>query len=383
MLLGRNRISSKHNNSSILPSFSHPRKYHDTDTLSGIFKLLCAGLVVITLFGCLLGYGVFPYGGKEYIPIKGESEKVIYTQNKFIIPTEEDITLMKTSNKGVSPKLKTPLSSYRYSAPGSSAAPKIVLVTTLDANGMSQEMMKQILQNRKEYAEIHGYAIYTRFSQEYQAKYAGSQNPTSWPKVPISRAAMYAFPQATHYWYLDGNSLIMDLNRPIESLFRNPETLRSNLMADRRAIHKFNHPKTKKSPNPEQAHFMIGQDDIGLSPTSFIFKNSDYSKTLLEFWNNPKHHSYFRFDKADASALNHLVQWHPIMFRKVGILPTRNLASSSRVPPGYEESIQYKPGDLVVAFKDCDKNPVANHCQEDFNNYWKLLQENKNQKKTS
>lgn len=352
MLLGQNKLTRR----SILPSsIPSAPKFNSPRTAKEARSTGLAVLAVMALLSLvLLFYGASPETG---VPIQGDGGDPSYTPGWFIIPTAQDISAIKG---GGPPRVVSPLSTLVHRG---STSPKIVLVTSLDADGTSFATLSRILNDRKQYSQAHGYGLYARFAQEYGEKYSNAFYPTSWAKVSVTRAAMHAFPDAEYFWYLDQNAVIMNPKVSVESLV---ESVGTDMLTNQNVVHKSNVIKTDSKPYPNRVEFIFSQDEIGLSSFSFIYKNTDFSKSLLEYWNDPRHYNYWGFDKAESSALNHLAQWHPSMFRRMAIIPGRKFASTTAATQGFDYLL-YRPGDFVVTLRNCQQNPTE--CQTDLNKY--------------
>jgi mannan polymerase II complex MNN11 subunit len=353
MLLGQNKLTRR----SILPSsippapkFNGPRNAKEARN-TGVAAL--AAMAILTLL--LLFYRTSP---EPYIPVQGEGGDPSYTPGWYIIPTAQDIASIKGA--GGPPRVMSPLRTLVHKGPTS---PKIVLVTSLDADSFTSDTLSRVLNDRKQYAQTHGYGLYARFAQEYGEKYTRAFYPTSWAKVSVARAAMHAFPDAEYFWYLDQNAVIMNPKTSVESLIQNVGT---DMLTNQNVVHKSSVIKTDSKPYPNRVEFIFSQDEIGLSSFSFIYKNSDFSKSLLEYWNDPRHYNYWGFEKAESSALNHLAQWHPSMFRRMALISARKFASMTAVTQGFDHLL-YGLGDFVVTLRNCQQNPT--NCETDLNKY--------------
>ncbi|KAA8916990.1 hypothetical protein TRICI_000856 [Trichomonascus ciferrii] len=353
MLLGQNKLTRR----SILPSsvpsapnFNSPRGAKEARSTGLAVLVVTAVLSLLLLF-----YGS---SSEPFTPVQGEGGDPSYTPGRYIIPTAQDIAAIKSG--GGPRRVVSPLSTLVHKGP---ASPRVVLVTSLDADGTTFETLSRVLNDRKQYAQAHGYGLYARFAQEYGEKYMSAFSPTSWAKVSVARAAMHAFPDAEYFWYLDQNAVIMNPKVSVESLIQNVGT---DMLTNQNVVLKSSVIKTDAKPYPNRVEFIFSQDEIGLSPFSFIYRNTDFSKSLLEYWNDPRHYNYWGFEKADASALNHLAQWHPSMFRRMAIIPARKFASMTAVTKGFDHLL-YTLGDFVVTIRNCQQNPA--NCEADLNKY--------------
>jgi mannan polymerase II complex MNN11 subunit len=239
------------------------------------------------------------------------------------------------------------------------------LVLGLDYEKFGPDYLEKIIENRKHYAMAHGYAIYARFVQEFKDDYTISYNHNpSWAKVSLCRAAMLAFPTAKYFWYLDETALIMNPLLNLEEHILEPKALGPEMIKDVPVVSNSDIIRTYKYTKPEQVQFILSQDDQGFNTVSFIFRNSEYSSSIMEYWNDPGHRQYKGFPRAEASALNHLAIWHHTMLSKMAVVPARKIASLSGSTNGNRA---YADGDFVAVF-DCDSDQKP--CVKDFNRFW-------------
>lgn len=134
-----------------------------------------------------------------------------------------------------------------------------------------------------------------------------------------------------------------------------------------------------------QVDFVLTQDKDGLAQGSFIIRRGEWSKFFLDTWFDPLYRSY-NFQKADTHALvsisrsssvkilnvdqEHIVQWHPTILSKLGLIPQRIMNAYSKEDAAGDGT--YKDGDLVIRFAGCDK--VGRDCAaeaEPFSKQWK------------
>lgn len=116
------------------------------------------------------------------------------------------------------------------------------------------------------------------------------------------RHALTNFPYTEYYWFLDQNALIMNPNLKIETHIMNPKRMDALMIKDQSIVPPDSVIKTFKHLKGQQIHFSITQDKDGLAPGSFIVRNGDWSKFLLDTWFDPLYRSY-NFQKAERHAL--------------------------------------------------------------------------------
>jgi mannan polymerase II complex MNN11 subunit len=203
------------------------------------------------------------------------------------------------------------------------------------------------------------------------------------------RHALTNFPYTEYYWFLDQNALIMNPNLKIETHIMNPKRMDVLMIKDQAIVPPDSVIKTFKHLKGQQIHFSITQDKDGLAPGSFIVRNGDWSKFLLDTWFDPLYRSY-NFQKAERHALvrltvrqgktkanksqEHIVQWHPTILSRLGIVPQHIMNSYSRAPTATTGKTEvYKEGDFVINFAGCDTSgqPKCEDEAKPFSKQWR------------
>lgn len=250
-------------------------------------------------------------------------------------------------------------------------SPEIVLVTALDYEKYDQAYLTKILENRLNYARSHGYGVFMQWLQQYVPLIKDFQNNRDWAKLFLLRNAMYAFPNAKYFWFLEENSLIMRYDIELFKYLLNPSNLDAIMMRDHPIIPPNGIIHTFKNTKAENVNLMLTQFDSHLNLDSFIIKNSLNSKILIEFWSNPLFRSYHNFPNHEESALQHILQWHPTFLAHTAIIPPRSIASSYTDPAASADDITYAPGDFVVNFRDCAARKT---CEAFIDKHYALVQ---------
>ncbi|TVY53143.1 putative alpha-1,6-mannosyltransferase MNN11 [Lachnellula cervina] len=249
-----------------------------------------------------------------------------------------------------------------------SGTPPVVIVTVVDEDNYSTQYIKNIKENRIEYARKHGYTTFFPTIKDYDLK--GS--PISWARVPAVRHALTKFPFTTYVWYLDQNSLIMNPDLAIETHIMNPKVLESLMIKDQSIVPPDSVIKTFSHLKGENVDMVISQDKEGLAQGSFIVRRGAWSKFFLDTWFDPLYRSY-NFQRADTHALEHIVQWHPTILSKLALVPQRKMNSYGKASVT-DESGAYKDGDFVIRFHGCDS--LGRDCQaeaEPFSKQWRTV----------
>lgn len=241
-----------------------------------------------------------------------------------------------------------------------SGKPPVVIVTVFDEKSGNAEAIKNLKENRIQYAKKHGYGTHFASADDYNLKGA----PSSWSKVPALRHAMTQNPNCKYLWYLDQNALIMEPNLKVEDYMMKPSKLEASMIRDLPVVPPDSIIKTFSHLKAEDVEFVLTQDKDGLSTGSFIIQNGEWAKFFLDTWFGPLYRSY-NFQKAETHALEHIVQWHPTILSKLAIIPQRMMNSYSSSKRGEE----YKDGDIVVRFAGCTTGQGELNCAQEVKRY--------------
>lgn len=252
-------------------------------------------------------------------------------------------------------------------------SPEIVLVTGIDFEKYELSHLTKIVQNRVNYVQKKKYGLYIRWLQEFTPIIKESQSSKEWAKLFLLRSAMYAFPNAKYFWYLEEDALIMRYDIDLYKYLLDPKVLDPIMLRDQPiippngVIHTF---KNSKASNVELILTQLGAD---LNLNSFIMKNQFLAKSLLEFWSDTLFRSYHNFPKNAESALTHILQWHPIYLARTAIVPPRTIAglhTALELPEGGDD-IHFSNGDFVVSLRDCQ---ARKSCEKEIDTYWAKLE---------
>lgn len=126
--------------------------------------------------------------------------------------------------------------------------------------------------------------------------------PMSWTKVVAMRHALTQFPDATYIWYVDLDTFIMNPHLAIERDIMTPAKLEEKMIVDYPVVPPDSIIRTFSHLHGEDIDLVITQDKEGLVPSSFVLKNSEWSRFFLETWFDPIYRSY-NFQKAEKHAL--------------------------------------------------------------------------------
>jgi mannan polymerase II complex MNN11 subunit len=99
-----------------------------------------------------------------------------------------------------------------------------------------------------------------------------------------------------------------------------------------------------------------------------LLRSGDWAKFFLDAWFDPLYRSY-NFQKAEAHALEHIVQWHGTVLQRLGLVPQRvlNCYAGKGVKKEQESTTAvYKEGDFVANFRNCHKKNEGRDCEREM-----------------
>ena len=210
--------------------------------------------------------------------------------------------------------------------------PEVVIVTTLDPK-LSPKHRESIIENRLDYAERHGYSTFFPNATDYDLM---PGVPHSWAIIPAMRHAMALNKHTPWIWYLSNTALIMEPTKTVHERILGSEKLEGLMMRDQSVVPPDSIIKTFSHLRPERVGLVMAQDTEGLAGGSLLLRRGEWAKYFLDAWFDPLYRSY-NFQKAEAHALEHLIQWHSTVLAKLALVPQRALNS-------YSESSKAKTG---------------------------------------
>ncbi|KAF2090269.1 glycosyltransferase family 34 protein [Saccharata proteae CBS 121410] len=247
-------------------------------------------------------------------------------------------------------------SSHEYIPSGT---PPTVLVTVLDED-LPSSFKEKIKQNREVYAARHGYATFFTNTTFYGL----GDSPKSWAKVPSMRHAMTAFPHSTYFFYLHPTTLIANPSLSVESHIMEKSRLEELMIVGLPVVPPDSVIKTFAHLKGDDIDLVLTQDKEGLCEQSFIVRRGEWAKYFLDAWFDPLYRSY-NFQKAEAHALEHIVQWHGTILAKLALIPQRTMNSYTRDTTGKNADGMYDDGDFIASFPGCDTGS-QNTCEMDM-----------------
>ncbi|KAG0638908.1 galactosyl transferase GMA12/MNN10 family-domain-containing protein [Tuber brumale] len=241
-------------------------------------------------------------------------------------------------------------------------APNMVMILLTDKIGYSTSYVDKIIENRKEYAEAHGYGLFIGDVSDYPI----GEVPNGWARIPAIRHAMKEYKYSTYFWVLDQDAVIMNPSLSLEEHILAPERLGSIMQRGVPVVPPSSVIETYKHVPPERVQLIITQDGEGLQPGSMILKAGSWANYLLDAWFDPIFR-YYGFQKAEQHALEHIVQWHPTVLTKMAMIPQKIMNSYPNAP-GLGGT--YEDGDFLVHLKGCAEGK-GRSCEKEFQKYLK------------
>ncbi|EGV61235.1 putative alpha-1,6-mannosyltransferase mnn11 [Yamadazyma tenuis] len=249
--------------------------------------------------------------------------------------------------------------------------PEIIVVTAIDFEKYSLAGLTSIVQNRIDYAHQNNYGVYVRWYQEFLPRINSfanfdNEDKRKWIRTFCVRAAMFAFPHAKWIWYLDEDGLIMDLNINLWDYVLKEESL-SPIMIREQPINPQNGIiKTYKTSKASHVRLIVTQSDQKVETESFLLKNDEVGRSILEFWSSDLFFDYPNFPYGPDSALTHILQWHPYCLSRSAIIPAKTIAARDPRAVGFRgDHLTYAKGDFVVTWSGCK----GENCEKLLNSY--------------
>lgn len=243
------------------------------------------------------------------------------------------------------------------------AYPDVVIVSAIDFVKHDQDALTKIVQNRIDYGYAQKYGVYIRWSEEFLPKlnslsYLNSKEKAKWVRLYCLRAAMFAFPEAKWFWYIDQDGLIMNLSINILDYILSPDVLDPIMLREQAIIPPDGTIKTYKNTRAKSVQLIVTQSEQKVETTSFLVKNDEIGKAIVEIWGDELYLNYQNFPYGPDSALTHILQWHPFILSKTTIVPARTI-SAKYVKNLKEENkkgdkYNYYEGDFVAHWADCE-----------------------------
>lgn len=173
----------------------------------------------------------------------------------------------------------------------SSAGAPVVLVlaanTKTRGNNRAATYLQKVIDNRTEYAKKHGYHFVVKDLQSYSSQKNTKDISDGWRRLFALREVLEEYPDSEWLWYLDQDAIIMDTHLCLTDHILNPERLDHLMLKDEPIVPPDSVIRTLKTATADSIQFILSQDHSGLNTKSFLLKNGDFAKYLLDTWAEP------------------------------------------------------------------------------------------------
>lgn len=116
------------------------------------------------------------------------------------------------------------------------------------------------------------------------------------------RHALTKYPDATYFWFLDEDAMILNFDLTVEKHLMLSSSLERLMIRDQPVVPPDSIIKTFNHLRGQDVDFLLTQDDEGLSIGSYVIRNGDWARFFFETWFDPIYRSY-NFQKAETHAL--------------------------------------------------------------------------------
>ncbi|CAN6630599.1 hypothetical protein TRVA0_012S02850 [Trichomonascus vanleenenianus] len=224
---------------------------------------------------------------------------------------------------------------------------KIVIISSCD-HDFNKTQLEQVIANRDEYANYHGYDHVFIDSSVY----AVEGDEVSWNKPPAIREAFRRYKDAEWFWWLDVDAFIMNETIDLAEHILHPRVLAERLTYGRPIMNIYfefvtRYP-SRKEIDINNVDIVLTHDDRAWNAGSMFFRRSAWTELFLEVWDDRK----FReagFWQDDQSALTYMALEHPPFLYHFGQVPQRLMNAYHRW------HWEYQDGDLAVHFPGSGK----------------------------
>lgn len=158
--------------------------------------------------------------------------------------------------------------------------PPVVMV--LATHSKLTPYLQKVIANREEYAAHHGYHFVLKSLSP-----AKSPEGSGWDRLFALREVIEEYPNSEWFWLLEQDALIMDPAFSITNDLLNPEKLDAIMERDVPIVSPDSVIRTLKSSPADDAALILSHDHAGINTNSFIVRNGDFGKYLLETWIQP------------------------------------------------------------------------------------------------
>ncbi|CAI7588546.1 unnamed protein product [Penicillium manginii] len=326
------------------------------------FRILHTFVIVATLAGCFLTWRFF----SPHRPQWPSWEVGVKTAQDGVSPSKSAYEVLKSGFKiGTSAAQEGFMDKMM---PGSLRKKKVVMVT--GSSGTNRmlgipHMKEMIYENRKTYAEMHGFDLMWANMTSYNLP-NGEQ--IYWNKIPVLKEAFARYPDAEWVWWMDMDIIIMNMTLSIYDHVLSKEGLARNILLDRELTGAgggktgYSTPATYQH---EDIKFVISLDSWGMNVGNFLMRRGEWSKWLLDLWIEPLYISQnWVFPENDA--WTHMWQHHDVVRDHAAVTTQRSMNAY----PDYNKlGENWQPGDHIVHFAGCGEDAI---CEQKWNKYWNL-----------
>lgn len=246
------------------------------------------------------------------------------------------------------------------------AKDKVLILSANDGRGNTQigGGFEASLENRKEYCNYHGCIDYFVNLK----KFVKPGDFAVWSKMAAIREAFETHPDVEWVWWLDTDAIIMNGMIDVAKHILNPRALKERLSYGR-PLHSMKEGLfdfiyfEEDEIDPNDIDLIIAQDFFSLNAGSFFIRRSAFTEFLLEFWEDPFHHTN-GYIRAEQDALCYMFLGHERFQNHFGLVSQRLLNSYTYDPKGVWT---YDTGDLIVHLAGCNEKKV---CESHFHEFW-------------
>ncbi|GAB7354565.1 hypothetical protein MBLNU459_g5018t1 [Dothideomycetes sp. NU459] len=231
----------------------------------------------------------------------------------------------------------------------------VVLLMASDKKGNQGNsisyMHERAAENRKEYADWHGYTFYPINMSEIDFP-----AHAIWKKIPAIKQAFAANPEAKWVWWLDLDAIIMTAHIPLSTYLLADSVLEQKLIRNM-TVDNINRTLSHEDLHAQDVNLIISQDGNGLNSGSMFFRRGDWTDMLLDAWTDPYVMEHHLKAKMEQDALVHLVDTYEEVANHTGLIEQHIFNAYAQGGP----EMRWQEDDIAVHFAGCwvDKTCTA------------------------
>lgn len=168
-------------------------------------------------------------------------------------------------------------------------APLVLILATHTTNHGEKKAapyLHKVIENRKSYAQQHGYQFVIKNLQQYSDK-DGHPLADGWARLFAIREVQEEYPDSEWFWYLDQDAIIMDTQVSLTKHILSSDKLGGLVLRDVPIGAPGSLIRTLKAASVDSAQLILSHDHSGLNTKSFVLKNGDFMRYLLDAWTEP------------------------------------------------------------------------------------------------